>query len=182
MLAIPVEREGTELAAQVSGFGGSDGQFSFEGFSSASSSGIDGESIDRQSESERLIDRTINAMIVLGAGTYAITKLLTIDHNYWHVSTILYYVYLEQFILVCYVNCLWLCFYCFHALYENCFCSLWLDNAKVSHFFSFILLGMFFMHSIYFLFLGVGASLILFLVSPLALNLCPLAQSYAIKI
>uniref|UniRef100_A0A3N7FFK4 Uncharacterized protein n=1 Tax=Populus trichocarpa TaxID=3694 RepID=A0A3N7FFK4_POPTR len=88
MLAIPVEREGTELAAQVSGFGGSDGQFSFEGFSSASSSGIDGESIDRQSESERLIDRTINAMIVLGAGTYAITKLLTIDHNYWHGWTL----------------------------------------------------------------------------------------------
>uniref|UniRef100_A0A6M2ENR7 Uncharacterized protein n=1 Tax=Populus davidiana TaxID=266767 RepID=A0A6M2ENR7_9ROSI len=84
MVAIPVEREGTEFAAQVSGFGGSDGQFSFEGFSSASSSGIDGESIERQSESERLIDRTINAMIVLGAGTYAITKLLTIDHNYWH--------------------------------------------------------------------------------------------------
>ncbi|KAJ6950254.1 hypothetical protein NC651_004042 [Populus alba x Populus x berolinensis] len=88
MVAIPVEREGTEFAAQVSGFGGSDGQFSFEGFSSASSSGIDGESIERQSESERLIDRTINAMIVLGAGTYAITKLLTIDHNYWHGWTL----------------------------------------------------------------------------------------------
>ncbi|KAJ6776340.1 PEROXISOMAL MEMBRANE PROTEIN 2 PXMP2 MPV17 [Salix koriyanagi] len=88
MVASPVEREGADLAAKVSGFGGSDGQFSFEGFSSASSSCIDGESIERQLESGRLIDRTINAMIVLGAGTYAITKLLTIDHNYWHGWTL----------------------------------------------------------------------------------------------
>lgn len=31
-------------------------------------------------------DRFFNAAIVLGAGTLAITKLLTIDHDYWHVS------------------------------------------------------------------------------------------------
>ncbi|XP_009623041.1 protein SYM1 [Nicotiana tomentosiformis] len=29
-------------------------------------------------------DRFLNAAIVLGAGTFAITKLLTIDHDYWH--------------------------------------------------------------------------------------------------
>ena len=90
MVASQVEREGTELAPQVSGFGGSEGQLSFEGFSSASSSGLDGESRERELECERLIDRTINATIVLAAGTYAITKLLTIDHDYWHVSKSLF--------------------------------------------------------------------------------------------
>ncbi|XP_011029433.1 PREDICTED: mpv17-like protein [Populus euphratica] len=88
MVAIQVEREGTELAPQVSGFGGKEGQLSFEGFSSASSSGLDGETRERELESERLIDRTINATIVLAAGTYAITKLLTIDHDYWHGWTL----------------------------------------------------------------------------------------------
>lgn len=29
---------------------------------------------------------TVNAFIVLGFGTFAVTKLLTIDHDYWHVS------------------------------------------------------------------------------------------------
>ncbi|KAK7267127.1 hypothetical protein RIF29_19791 [Crotalaria pallida] len=33
-------------------------------------------------------DRTINATIVLAAGSFAITKLLTIDHDYWHGWTI----------------------------------------------------------------------------------------------
>lgn len=37
---------------------------------------------------EKLIDRAINASIVLAAGTFAITKLLTIDHDYWHGWTI----------------------------------------------------------------------------------------------
>ncbi|KAH7576885.1 hypothetical protein ACOSP7_002431 [Xanthoceras sorbifolium] len=32
----------------------------------------------------RSISRAINAAIVLGAGTVAVTKLLTIDHDYWH--------------------------------------------------------------------------------------------------
>ncbi|XP_065862141.1 uncharacterized protein [Euphorbia lathyris] len=78
-----IEIEGTELATQV-------GQLSFEGFSSASSSGIedDGEARQREVEMDRLIDRTINAMIVLAAGSYAITKLLTIDHDYWHGWTL----------------------------------------------------------------------------------------------
>lgn len=40
-------------------------------------------------ENDRLITRAINATIVLGAGTVAVTKLLTIDHDYWHVSHLL---------------------------------------------------------------------------------------------
>lgn len=35
---------------------------------------------------ERLVSRGINATIVLGFGTLAVTKLLTVDHDYWHVS------------------------------------------------------------------------------------------------
>lgn len=34
-------------------------------------------------------DRLLNAAIVLGAGSFAITKLLTIDHDYWQVSLII---------------------------------------------------------------------------------------------
>ncbi|CAN1844234.1 Peroxisomal membrane protein 2 [Linum perenne] len=35
-------------------------------------------------EKERVISRGINAAIVLGFGTFAVSKLLTIDHDYWH--------------------------------------------------------------------------------------------------
>lgn len=34
-------------------------------------------------------ERVLNAAIVLGAGTLAITKMLTIDHDYWHVSLLI---------------------------------------------------------------------------------------------
>lgn len=34
-------------------------------------------------------DRLLNAAIVLGAGSLAITKLLTIDHDYWQVSLLI---------------------------------------------------------------------------------------------
>ena len=34
------------------------------------------------------MDRAINAAIVLAAGTFGITKLLTIDYDYWHGWTI----------------------------------------------------------------------------------------------
>jgi len=66
----------------------SEGQLSLEGFPSSSSSGADlGDEKRRENEEmEKMIDRTINATIVLAAGSYAITKLLTIDHDYWHVS------------------------------------------------------------------------------------------------
>lgn len=35
---------------------------------------------------DKFVGRGINAAIVLGFGTLAITKLLTIDHDYWQVS------------------------------------------------------------------------------------------------
>lgn len=34
----------------------------------------------------KFVGRAINATIVLGFGTYAITNFLTIDHDYWQVS------------------------------------------------------------------------------------------------
>lgn len=37
-------------------------------------------------DSDRLTTRVINAIIVLGFGSFAVTKLLTIDHDYWQVS------------------------------------------------------------------------------------------------
>lgn len=42
--------------------------------------------VDR--DSDRLMSRGINAAIVLAAGTVAVTKLLSIDHDYWHVSLV----------------------------------------------------------------------------------------------
>ncbi|XP_057797291.1 protein SYM1-like isoform X2 [Salvia miltiorrhiza] len=70
--------------AEVGGFGTE--RLSFEGaagFLSAASG--DGSS---EEEMERLSDRAINATIVLAAGSFAITKLLTIDHDYWHGWTL----------------------------------------------------------------------------------------------
>lgn len=80
-----VELEGGdgELGTQVSGFGANEGLLSLEGFSS-SSSGLVGN--ENENNVEKLIERSINASIVLAAGTYALTKLLTIDSDYWHVS------------------------------------------------------------------------------------------------
>ncbi|KAL1195287.1 Peroxisomal membrane protein PMP22 [Cardamine amara subsp. amara] len=69
----------------------SEGQLSLEGFpSSSSSSAADlGDEKRRENEEmEKMIDRSINATIVLAAGSYAITKLLTIDHDYWHGWTL----------------------------------------------------------------------------------------------
>lgn len=87
----------------VGGFG-NEGRLSFEGptgfgssSSAASSSGGAGEELGM----EKVVDRAINATIVLAAGTFAITKLLTIDHNYWHVSPpdlLLWSIYFNLFI------------------------------------------------------------------------------------
>jgi protein Mpv17 len=81
-----VEMEGGdgELATQVSGFAANEGLLSLEGFSSSSSTALVGD--ENEEDMEKLIDRTINATIVLTAGAFAITKLLTIDRDYWHVS------------------------------------------------------------------------------------------------
>lgn len=86
VLVSRVEMEGGEgeLGTQVSGFGANEGLLSLEGFSSSSSSGLVGK--ENEESTEKLIDRTINASIVLAAGTFALTKLLTIDSEYWHVS------------------------------------------------------------------------------------------------
>lgn len=49
--------------------------------------------LERGSDGKRekkggLVDRTVNATIVLVAGTFAITRLLTIDHDYWQGWTL----------------------------------------------------------------------------------------------
>ncbi|XP_059444367.1 uncharacterized protein LOC132176238 [Corylus avellana] len=92
-----VEREGGLETDLVGGFAaGHEGRLSFEGagefqgFSSSSSSGSVGDGVGKSEneEMERLFDRTINATIVLAAGSFAITKLLTIDSDYWHGWTL----------------------------------------------------------------------------------------------
>ncbi|KAJ1691692.1 hypothetical protein LUZ63_015847 [Rhynchospora breviuscula] len=54
------------------------------GFSASGS----GSMIEGGEEMGKMIDRAINAAIVLAAGTFAVTKLLTIDHDYWQGWTI----------------------------------------------------------------------------------------------
>lgn len=86
-----VEMEGGLETELVSGFGANEGRLSFEGAGefqgfSSSSSGSVGDGVAKSDQIERLLDRTINATIVLAAGSFAITKLLTIDQDYWHVS------------------------------------------------------------------------------------------------
>ncbi|KAG5551231.1 hypothetical protein RHGRI_009602 [Rhododendron griersonianum] len=91
-VVIGTEREvegGERVVSQVVGGFSGEGRLSFEGaggFSSAGSSLGGGES-----EGEDLgkwVDRGINAAIVLAAGSFAITKLLTIDQDYWHGWTL----------------------------------------------------------------------------------------------
>ncbi|XVE80199.1 hypothetical protein DITRI_Ditri14bG0120500 [Diplodiscus trichospermus] len=76
------EALGEELVSQVGGFG-NEGKLSFEGFSSSGNGFGNGEG--GEEEMERLINRTINATIVLVVGTFAITKLLTIDREFWQI-------------------------------------------------------------------------------------------------
>ncbi|KAL6205673.1 hypothetical protein ACLB2K_022927 [Fragaria x ananassa] len=90
MVVSRAECEGveSELASQVGGFGASEGRLSFEGAGGfgSSSSGVGNERGNE--ELYRLVDRSINATIVLAAGSFALTKLLTIDQDYWHGWTI----------------------------------------------------------------------------------------------
>ncbi|KAM7498741.1 hypothetical protein LguiA_023155 [Lonicera macranthoides] len=90
-----IEREvETEDHQVIAGFGNEgrllfEGAGEFQGFSSSSSGtsiGSDGKS--EEEEFVKLLDRTINGTIVLAAGTFAITKLLTIDQDYWHGWTL----------------------------------------------------------------------------------------------
>ncbi|MQL77728.1 hypothetical protein Taro_010134 [Colocasia esculenta] len=80
---------------QVGGFAFEGGATSFGdvgvGFSSSPGSSSSsppptGTQVADGEDLNRMVDRAINATIVLAAGTAAITKLLTIDHDYWHVG------------------------------------------------------------------------------------------------
>lgn len=84
---------GEDIVNQVVNGFGNEGRLSFEG--AASSSGYSGGGVGgsgsnsgagKREQTERLIDSAINASIVFAAGIFAITKMLTIDSNYWHVS------------------------------------------------------------------------------------------------
>ncbi|KAG9159560.1 hypothetical protein Leryth_013548 [Lithospermum erythrorhizon] len=70
----------------VSGFGNNEleGMLSFEGAGAGSGFAVSGS----EEGGEKLIDRGINATIVLAAGTFAVTKLLTVDCDYWHGWTL----------------------------------------------------------------------------------------------
>ncbi|XP_068644472.1 uncharacterized protein [Aristolochia californica] len=81
-----------ENLSQIGGFA-SKGRFSFEGGVVADFEGLASSSASQNTKAEeedidRLIDRAINAAIVLAAGTFAVTKLLTIDSDYWQGWTL----------------------------------------------------------------------------------------------
>ncbi|KAF9607982.1 hypothetical protein IFM89_003990 [Coptis chinensis] len=95
VVARVIERD--EESSNVNHVGGfvNEGRFSFEGAGelqgfSSSSGGVatEGDRNGEEVDFEKLIDRAINATIVLAAGSFAITKLLTIDSDYWHGWTI----------------------------------------------------------------------------------------------
>ncbi|PIA26512.1 hypothetical protein AQUCO_09200018v1 [Aquilegia coerulea] len=84
LVRIEIERNEEQSVHQVGGFA-NEGRFLFEG--AGEINGVVSEVIGNEEEDvEMLIDRAINAVIVLAAGTYAITKLLTIDRDYWHAG------------------------------------------------------------------------------------------------
>ncbi|KNA19082.1 hypothetical protein SOVF_064890 [Spinacia oleracea] len=83
-LIIVREREMIDGGAVVGGF---DGQLSLEGVSGGGGGGGDGQGNGGENL-EKMMDRFINASIVLAAGTFALTKLLTVDHDYWHGWTV----------------------------------------------------------------------------------------------
>ncbi|VVB00399.1 unnamed protein product [Arabis nemorensis] len=87
VLAIETERDVNESVVVGFGAATSEGRLSLEGFSSSAADLGDERSRENE-EMEKMIDRSINATIVLAAGTYAISKLLTIDHDYWHGWTL----------------------------------------------------------------------------------------------
>ncbi|XP_048426758.1 uncharacterized protein LOC125470957 [Pyrus x bretschneideri] len=68
-----------ESVSQVGGFGESEMRLSFQGAGGFGSSGVGNERDSK--EFERLVDRTINATVVHAAGTFAFTKLMTIDQE-----------------------------------------------------------------------------------------------------
>ncbi|KAL1823374.1 hypothetical protein ACET3Z_010152 [Daucus carota] len=81
------EKEGEDVMNEVVGVFGNDGRLSFEGATGFSSVGLSGSEKEEQ-DLNKLIDRGINATLVLAASTFAVSKLLTIDHDYWHGWTL----------------------------------------------------------------------------------------------
>ncbi|KAL8107430.1 hypothetical protein AgCh_023998 [Apium graveolens] len=80
------EQEGDDVRNEVVGVFGNDRRLSFEGGTGFSSVGLSN-SKKEEEDLDRLIDRGIDATLVLAAGTFAVSKLLTIDHDYWHAFT-----------------------------------------------------------------------------------------------
>ncbi|CAO2836056.1 unnamed protein product [Amaranthus hypochondriacus] len=85
VMVIGQEREMVNRSAVVGGF---DGQLSLESISGGGGGDGNGRNGGEGQYLDKLIDRAINVTIVLAAGTFAITKLLTIDHDYWHGWTL----------------------------------------------------------------------------------------------
>ncbi|MCL7032803.1 hypothetical protein MKW94_004746 [Papaver nudicaule] len=66
-----------------------DGMLSFGGGEISSSViSLEGKEEKEEEDIDKLIDRSINATIVLAAGTFAITKMLTVDKDYWQGWTL----------------------------------------------------------------------------------------------
>ncbi|EEF44480.1 Peroxisomal membrane protein, putative [Ricinus communis] len=57
-------------------------------FEALPSSSVEEKGGGDNNDKEKLMTRAINASIVLGFGTLAVSKLLTIDHDYWHGWTL----------------------------------------------------------------------------------------------
>lgn len=61
-----------------------------------------------EDELDKLTGRAINALIVLGFGTFAVSKLLTIDHDYWHVRYLIFDSVLGLFTVFSFIIVIWI--------------------------------------------------------------------------
>lgn len=80
-----IERTGDVVNQIVGGFG-NEGRLSFEGAEFQGFSGTSGSG--EMEKDEKWLDRGINAGIVLAAGAFALSRLFTIDQEYWHGWTV----------------------------------------------------------------------------------------------
>ncbi|KAJ4821901.1 hypothetical protein Tsubulata_032189 [Turnera subulata] len=85
---VPVKKEAGASAKNKENPLSSKGSKDFEDVPLLPEGGGKSEGFDDPGDKERLTSRAINATIVLGFGTVAVTKLLTIDHDYWHGWTL----------------------------------------------------------------------------------------------
>lgn len=74
--------------SQVGGFN-ADGEFSLETAGAQMQIGS-GSPVSTAEKTEEMthIDRAINAAVVFAAGSFLVTKMLTVDHDYWHGWTL----------------------------------------------------------------------------------------------